>query len=165
MSVDHELVDAAIELARTRFPGEDWSGAAALRLDDGTILTSVAPDVPNTAVSLCHETGAICEAFKLGRRVVASVCVTAADDNRGYWILAPCGVCQERLFTYGPDVEVPVPDPKDPHRWHTLRLRDVQPHRFARRSRRMCGRSARRGRTRVAEPGTAGPAPCGWGSR
>lgn len=98
MAVDQELVDAAIGLARHRFPGQDWSGAAALRLDDGAILTSTAPDTPNSAVGLCHETGAICEAFKLGRRVVASVCATAADKDRGYWILAPCGVRQERLF-------------------------------------------------------------------
>jgi len=134
MAVDQELVDAAIELARTRFPGQDWSGAAALRLDDGAILTSTAPEAPNSAVSLCHETGAICEAFKRGRRVVASVCVTAAaaDAGRGYWVLAPCGVCQERLFAYGPDVEVAVPEPEDPRRWRTLRLRDVQPHWFAR---------------------------------
>ncbi|MFF7987944.1 cytidine deaminase [Streptomyces sp. NPDC007901] len=132
MSVDQELVNAAIELTRTRFPGQDWSGAAALRLDDGEILTSTAPDVPNSAVNLCHETGAICEAFKRGRRVVASVCVTAADGDRGYWILAPCGVCQERLFAYGPDVEVAVPEPADPRHWRTLRLRDVQPHWFAR---------------------------------
>jgi cytidine deaminase len=91
MAVDQELVDAAIELARTRFPGQAWSGAAAMRLDDGTILTSTAPEALNDAVSLCHETGAICEAFKRGRRVVASACVTAADGDRGYWVLAPCG--------------------------------------------------------------------------
>ena len=38
-------MDAAIELVRTRFGGKAWSGAAALRLADGTILTSTAPDV------------------------------------------------------------------------------------------------------------------------
>jgi cytidine deaminase len=95
MAVDQELVDAAIELAQTRFPGQDWSEAAALRLDDGAVLTSTAPGVPNSAVS-------------------------------------PCGVCQERLFAYRPDVEVAVPEPEDPRRWRTLRLPDVQPHWFAR---------------------------------
>jgi cytidine deaminase len=128
MAIDQELVDAATELLRTRLPGRDWAGAAALRLDDGTVLTSIAPEAVNGAVQLCHETGAICEAFKRGRRVVASVCVTAADNDRGYWVLAPCGVCQERLFAYGPDVEVGVPEPAAPRRWRTLRLRDLQPH-------------------------------------
>jgi cytidine deaminase len=132
MSVDQEMVDAAIGLARERAAGVEWGGAAALRLDDGAIVTSIAPEAPNNAVRLCHETGAICEAYKRGRRVVASVCVTAAGGDRGYWVLAPCGVCQERLFAYGPDVEVGVPEPADPRRWRTLRLRDVQPHWFAR---------------------------------
>ncbi|CCB78496.1 MULTISPECIES: cytidine deaminase [Streptomycetaceae] len=132
MAVDQELVDAAVQLARTRFAGRQWSGAAALRLEDGTVLTSTAPQAPDSAVALCHETGAICEAFKRGRRVVASVCVTAAGAGAGYGILAPCGVCQERLFAYGPDVQVAVPEPADPRRWRTLRLRDVQPHWFAR---------------------------------
>jgi cytidine deaminase len=99
MAVDQELVDAAIELARTCFPAQDWSGAAALRLDDGAIVTGAAPEFPNGAVRLCHETGAICEAFKRGRQVVASV---------------------------------GVPEAADPRRWRTLRLRDVQPHWFAR---------------------------------
>jgi cytidine deaminase len=58
MAVDQELVDAAIELARTRFPGEDRSKAAGLRLDEATILTSVAPEVPNTAVTLLGVDGA-----------------------------------------------------------------------------------------------------------
>lgn len=132
MSVDQELVDAAIELARHRFAGREGSGAAALRLADGTILTSTAPNPPNTAVSLCHETGAICEAYKLDRDVVASVCVSVAGEDQGYWVLAPCGVCQERLFAYGPNVAVAVPEPADPRRWRSLRLRDVQPHWFAR---------------------------------
>lgn len=130
--VEQDLVDAAIALTRSRFPGEASAGAAALRLDDGTVLTSTAPSAPNAAVQLCHETGAICEAHKRGRRVVASVCVTAADEGREFWVLAPCGVCQERLFAYGPDVEVAVPDPADHRRWRTLRLRDVQPHWFGR---------------------------------
>lgn len=132
MAVDQALVDAAIDLASSRFAGEPWSGAAALRLDNGTILTSTGPDAPNVAASLCHETGAICEAFKLGRQVTATVCVTAADATGDYWILAPCGICQERLFAYGPDVEVAVPEPEDPTRWHTVALRDVQPHWYGR---------------------------------
>jgi cytidine deaminase len=130
MAVDQALVDAAIDLATTRFAGEPWSGAAAVRLDDGAILTSTGPDAPNVAASLCHETGAICEAFKLGRRIIATVCVTAAPTPGNYWILAPCGICQERLFAHGPDVEVGVPEPGDPTHWQTLRLRDVQPHWF-----------------------------------
>lgn len=132
MAVDQALVDAAIELAHTRFAGQPWAGAAALRTDGGTILTSTGPDAPNVAASLCHETGALCEAFKLGHAITASVSVTSTDNPGEYWIIAPCGICQERLFAYGPDVEVGIPEPTDPRHWHTVRLRDVQPHWFAR---------------------------------
>jgi cytidine deaminase len=132
MAVDQALVDAATDLARARFAGQPWSGAAALRVAGGAILTSTGPSTPNVAASLCHETGAICEAFKLGRAITASVCVTATDKPGEYWILAPCGICQERLFAYGPDIEVGVPDLNDPRHWHSLRLRDLQPHWFGR---------------------------------
>lgn len=75
MSVDQELVDAAVALVEARFPCEDWAGGAAMRLEDDTIVTSTAPKAVNPSVEVCHETGALCEAYKLDRAVVASVCV------------------------------------------------------------------------------------------
>jgi cytidine deaminase len=125
VAVDSELVEAAIELVRERFGDEAWAGAAAVRLDDGAIVTSTAPDSLNDSVALCHETGALCEAFKLGKRVVASVCVTLDPEGR-FLVLAPCGVCQERLFLYGPDVEVGVGQLDGS--WQSTSLAQLQPH-------------------------------------
>lgn len=125
VSVDEELVNAAIDLVRQRFGGEPWAGAAAMRLNDGAIVTSTAPDSVNDAVALCHETGALCEAFKRGVSVVASVCVTTRPDG-SYLVLAPCGVCQERLFLYGPEVAVGVGEAQGG--WRSLRLGELQPH-------------------------------------
>jgi cytidine deaminase len=124
MSVDEELVAAAVDLVDRRFGDTPWAGAAAMRLDDGSVVTSTAPDVPNEAVSLCHEVGALCEAFKRGRAVVASVCVVRPSPGERL-VLAPCGVCQERLFAYGPAVEGGVGDGSG---WRSLRLDEVQPH-------------------------------------
>jgi len=70
MHLDQRLVDAAIAQALSRFP-ECSGGAAALYLSDGRILTSVCFDTPNESANLCHETGAICEANRLGLAVVA----------------------------------------------------------------------------------------------
>ena len=58
-AVDQELVDAAIALVHARF-GESGAeaDAAAMRLRDGKIVTSVAPAALNPAAELCHETGA-----------------------------------------------------------------------------------------------------------
>lgn len=52
MAIDPALVGAAIELTRHRFPGRDRASAAALRPDDGTVLTGTAPEAP-TVPSSC----------------------------------------------------------------------------------------------------------------
>jgi len=112
MAVDQELVSVAVELVQARLPGQRWAGAAAMRLSDGSIATSTAPSVPNPAVETCHETGALCEAYKLNKQVRDSVCVVRSDQGGRFWILTPYEVCQERLFAYGPAVQVGVPHPE-----------------------------------------------------
>jgi cytidine deaminase len=129
VAVDDDLIAAAVALVGQRFGTTQWAGAAAMRLDDGSIVTSTAPDAVNDAVALCHETGALCEAYKLGRSVVASVCLTQRSPG-DFLVLAPCGVCQERLFLYGPAVEVGVGD-KDGS-WRSVRLDELQPYHWRR---------------------------------
>jgi cytidine deaminase len=130
VGLDQELVDAALDLARRRFPDEPWAGAAALRLATGEILTSVGTvGTLNPGATLCHETGAILEAHKRDVAVTASVCVARSDRGHDrFLILTPCGICQERLMAWGPDVEVAVPARGDPTGWRALRLGEVQPH-------------------------------------
>jgi cytidine deaminase len=50
------IVDACRPLKRDRFPDHDHDGAAAMLLDNGTILTDTAPDAINPSVEVCHET-------------------------------------------------------------------------------------------------------------
>ena len=127
MPLDQTLVDAAINQALTRFPS-GYAGAAAILTETGQILTSVSFDPPNSAAGLCHETGAFCEANRLGVRVVASVCVSRSEPNRPFLILAPCGICQERLSLWGSDVEVAVAVPGMPSNWQSKRLGELQPY-------------------------------------
>jgi cytidine deaminase len=101
-------VDACRALIRDRFgDDDDHYGAAAMLLDDGTILTGAAPPAVNPAVQVCHETEPYCAAFRLDRRVLASVCLHRKPGGRTV-VLSPCGVCRERLATHGPDVLVAV---------------------------------------------------------
>jgi hypothetical protein len=58
-------VDACRSVIRDRFPDDDHHGAAAMLLDDGTILTGTAPDAINPSVEVCHETEPYCAAFRL----------------------------------------------------------------------------------------------------
>lgn len=127
MALDQALVDAAIEQALERFPS-GYAGAAAVRTQTGRVITSVCFDALNSGVSLCHETGAFCEANRLGERIVASVCVSRSEPGRPFLILPPCGVCQERLALWGPAVEVAVSVPGHPGRWQARLLREVNPH-------------------------------------
>lgn len=127
MGVDERLVQAAVELIVRRFEPGVWRGAAAMYTFEGSLLTSTFVSPPNASADLCYETGAICEAHKLGERVTASVCVVL-DPAGERFILTPCGICQERLFAFGPDVEVGVPDPDDPSRWLSKALRETQPY-------------------------------------
>ncbi|GAA1361973.1 cytidine deaminase [Arthrobacter rhombi] len=122
------LIEAAIAQLDRRWPGGDGV-AAALALDDGSIVTSVGLDNFNAAVNLCAETGALCQAFTLDRAVTATACVARVGED--IVVLAPCGVCRERLALWGPDVQALVPDRDAPEGWEALSLAELNPHYWA----------------------------------
>jgi cytidine deaminase len=127
MPLTQILVDAALRQAMERYPF-GYAGAAAVETETGRIITSVSFDAPNNAVSLCHEAGAFCEANRIGEKVVASVCVSRSSPDRPFLILPPCGICQERLALWGPEVEVAVSVPGKPGAWESKRLQEVNQH-------------------------------------
>ena len=57
-------------------------GAAGIYTESGKLIISTAPDTLNDSVSLCHETGAYCEAYKIDEKIVASVCVHQGGDGK-----------------------------------------------------------------------------------
>lgn len=97
----NKLYLEAKALMERRFTSE--GGVGAVMLEDGSILTSVWNETLNSAVDLCAETGAILEAHKLNKKITHSLCLIR-DENGSEKIIAPCGVCQERLFYFGKDV-------------------------------------------------------------
>jgi cytidine deaminase len=128
--VDERLIKAAItQNGRPTHAGRN--GAAALYVDNGEIATSIAFDPPNCYAGLCHETGAILEAYRRDLRVGASVCVCCPPGSETILVLTPCGICQERLYWWGPDVQVGVPGPDDQARWLSKPLRELTPHYWA----------------------------------
>jgi cytidine deaminase len=127
MHLDQTLVDAAVELLNRRFPAMEGI-AAAMYTEAGSILTGVFFQPEWGGGGLCAETGAICEAEKRNQKVTASVCVSRLSGTHPIVILTPCGICQERLFHWGDQVEVAVPDPADPTRWMAKTLREIQPY-------------------------------------
>ncbi len=131
MKLNQELVNAAIEHINRRWPDAEQAVAAALYLEDGQILTSISLDNFNAAANLCAETGAICQAYNMDRRVTASVCVSRAAGEDEVTILAPCGLCQERLALWGPGVQVAVSDSNSAGGWTARTLLEVNPYYWA----------------------------------
>lgn len=123
-----ELYNAAIDLIKLRYPS-GWGGAAAVCLDDGTILTSCAPDVENDALSLCMEVGALLEANKLNKSVTHSLCVYRESEEDELVILSPCRICQERLIHWGGEVKVAITNPKN--KLHFVALKELMPHHWS----------------------------------
>ena len=127
MSYEQKLFDATVNLIEQRFGKTSDEGAAAVYTKSGKIITSTSPDTLNDSVTLCHETGAYCEAYKLDDPIVASICVHQGEDGKNL-VFTPCGVCQERLFLYGDDVMVGVPDDTNANGYSFKKLSDVQPY-------------------------------------
>ena len=125
MGIEEELYTAAVNFVQKRYP-TGWGGAAAMRLESGQILISVAPEVINASTELCMETGAICEAHKLGLKVTHSICVARDDENSNFKVLTPCGVCQERLFYWGSDVKAGISSAENNLLFKTLK--EIQPY-------------------------------------
>jgi cytidine deaminase len=130
MPADQHLVNAAVDQADRRWPDRD-AVAAAVRLEDGTVITGVSLSNFNAAMTLCAETGPICAAYTAGRTIVASVCVRREVSSGQITVLAPCGACQERLALWGPDVEVGVADPVSATGWSSKKLVELSPFYWA----------------------------------
>ncbi|MEU8431955.1 cytidine deaminase [Streptomyces sp. NPDC029216] len=102
-SVDHELVQAAAHVARTRCRGDNHTMAAAARAQDGRIIT---------AVNAYHFTGGPCAELVLIGTAAAQgayeleTIVAVGDRERG--VVPPCGRCRQVLLDYFPTLKVIV---------------------------------------------------------
>ena len=125
MKIEQEMWNRVTEFIQKRYP-EDWGGAAIIHTEEGSYFISVSIDTANDAVSLCMETGAICEAHKYNEKVTHCLCVVREDEESDFQVLSPCGVCQERLRFWGTDVKVGVTTPDGSLRFVTLG--ELQPY-------------------------------------
>ncbi|OCQ53500.1 cytidine deaminase [Photorhabdus australis subsp. thailandensis] len=125
MNIEQDLYNAAVNLIEKRYP-KGWGGAAAVRTTSGKILTSIAPDTKNDALSLCMEVGAYLEAHKLNEAVTHSICLCREDAGCEYIILSPCGICRERLVHWGGSVKAAVTNERNELLFKTIR--ELQPY-------------------------------------
>ncbi|MFJ8085770.1 cytidine deaminase family protein [Streptomyces sp. NPDC096205] len=122
LQVDHELVRAAAEVARTRCRGDNHTMAAAGRAPDGRIVT---------AVNAYHFTGGPCaELVLIGAAAAQGIyeldtIVAVGDRDRG--VVPPCGRCRQALLDYFPGLKVVVGT--DDH-VRTVRITDLLPETY-----------------------------------
>ncbi|WCD97631.1 cytidine deaminase [Streptomyces sp. HUAS 31] len=101
--VDHELIQAAADVARTRCRGDNHTMAAAARAQDGRVIT---------AVNAYHFTGGPCAELVLIGAAAAQgaydldTIVAVGDRDRG--VVPPCGRCRQVLLDYFPALKVIV---------------------------------------------------------
>lgn len=108
MSMEKEMFHKALNFLNERYGENKAGGVAVLRIETGEYLTSVWDEERNSSAYLCAETGAICEAHKLNKKVTHSLCICRQEDNQPYEILSPCGICQERLYYWGKGVKCAI---------------------------------------------------------
>jgi len=123
--MEEELFAAAKQLINSRYP-TGWGGAASIATKSGKILTSVAPDTKNDSLSLCMEVGACLEAHKLNEHVTHSLCICRDSEQSEFIILAPCGICQERLSHWGGDICVAISNAEN-NKLIFKKLRELMP--------------------------------------
>jgi cytidine deaminase len=120
--VDHELIQTAADVARTRCRGDNHTMAAAGRARDGQVIT---------AVNAYHFTGGPCAELVLIGTAAAQgaedldTIVAVGDRDRG--VVPPCGRCRQVLLDYFPDLKVIV---GDGDRLRTVAITDLLPESF-----------------------------------
>jgi cytidine deaminase len=96
--------------------------------EDGEVLKGIVFDPEWGGGGLCAEAEPLLAAHRMGKRISAVATVGRLDANDPIVILTPCGICQERLYHWGLDVEIAVPDEQDGSRWMMRTLGQIQPH-------------------------------------
>jgi cytidine deaminase len=101
--VDHELISAAADVARTRCRGDNHTMASAARARDGRIITAV--NAYHFNGGPCAELVVIGAAAAQGAYELETI-VAVGDRDRG--VVPPCGRCRQVLLDYFPELKVIV---------------------------------------------------------
>ena len=92
---EHELVEAARGAAAKAYaPYSNFAVGAALRFDDGSIVTGANVENASYGLALCAETVAVGKAMAEGRR---GGLVAVAVTGPGQEPITPCGRCRQVL--------------------------------------------------------------------
>ncbi|WP_438297056.1 cytidine deaminase [Streptomyces sp. HUAS TT7] len=120
--VDHELIEAAARIARTRCRGDNHTMASAARARDGRIITGV--NAYHFTGGPCAELVVVGTAAAQGAYELDTI-VAVGDRDRG--VVSPCGRCRQVLFDYFPGLKVIV---GSGDRLRTVSIADLLPETY-----------------------------------
>lgn len=115
---DHELVAAAIAAVKrpvSQIAGEKAPAlvGAALRLDDGRIITSVNLIADVGGLSVCAEPVAIAEAIRHPDRKIEAIVAVYHEAGKEPRVISPCGRCREAITDYAQGCFVILREPRN----------------------------------------------------
>lgn len=113
---DKALVAAAMKAAKAptaQLWGEKSPSLvlAALRLDDGQVITAPNLIADVGGLSLCAEPAAIAEAAKQPNRTIEAIVALYHMPGQEPKIVSPCGKCREIITDYAPNAHVILREP------------------------------------------------------
>lgn len=98
-----ELINQADEVKQNAYvPYSHFRVGAALLTKSGKIYTGCNVENASYSPTICAESSAIVKAVSEGEREYSAVAVIS--DSEDY--TSPCGVCRQRIFEFGDDIDV-----------------------------------------------------------
>ncbi len=98
-----ELIQKAIAVKENAYvPYSHFRVGAALLTKSGKVFTGCNVENASYSPTICAESTAIVKAVSEGEREFAAIAVVSDTDD----YTSPCGVCRQRIFEFGSEIEV-----------------------------------------------------------
>lgn len=102
-SKEQELLEVAKAATNNAYaPYSGFRVGAALRCDDGSIVTGCNVENASYSLTLCAERTAIFKAVSDGKREYRCIAVYVDADEA----FPPCGACRQVIYEFSPDIHV-----------------------------------------------------------
>jgi cytidine deaminase len=120
----HNLIDqAAAARERAYVPYSEYPVGAAILTASGAVYTGCNIEIASYGATSCGERTAAFKAVSEGDREFRAIAVVTSNGA------APCGICRQVLYEFGPDMIVIMADPEGAITWEGL-LTDLLPYGF-----------------------------------
>ena len=120
----HSLIEqAAAAREKAYVPYSEYPVGAAILTSSGAVFTGCNIEIASYGATLCGERTAAFKAVSEGEREFRAVAVVTSNGA------APCGICRQVLYEFGPEMIVIMADPDGTITWEGP-LADLLPYGF-----------------------------------